>query len=362
MVQEGGHAATAGLNRGDVLLQYGDRELSSVEDLTQAIAAAAAGGGDSAIPVRVWRDGEELEVEVPPGRMGVQLSTTSPADGLRSMEVLDRSGNELAARVTAQEQYRLYGGVLQPLPGTRLEAAAVARMFGGVADLLLGTDASAPKLNEAIEHRPPRVLHLATHGLMGSADRPLLASLALTTPPEPTPEDNGFVTLEDILSTWGARLNGSELVVLSACDTGRGVQQGDTSLSLPLGLFICGTETVIASLWKVDDTATALLMTRFYANWLGKTGSERTIDSVTYPAGESLPKLAALREAQAWLRGLSRAQVEEIIKALSGPESAEAIIRLTRGGEDDLDDLPTGEHPYAHPYFWSAFVLYGSPE
>lgn len=221
------------------------------------------------------------------------------------------------------------------------------------------------RLREAIKTVRPRVLHLATHGLLGSADRPLLASLALTAPAEPNAEDIGFLTLEEILATWGGELRGSELVVLSACDTGRGFRQGDTVMALPLGLLICGTESVLASLWKVDDTATALLMARFYANWLGRTDSVRQIDGSVYAVGEPLPKLAALREAQQWLRSLTVAERDRFVGA-SVEEIASEAIRSDHGPRQRRAPLaaapvqPTAR-PYEHPYFWSGFVLYGSP-
>jgi CHAT domain-containing protein len=277
----------------------------------------------------------------------------------------DNDPPSAVSSTTAEERMDFSdGGFLTPLPGTGLEANSVAKLIDQGLVLLLGADATTPKLNAAIEAHPPRILHLATHGLMGTAERPLMASLALTTPTEPTPADTGFVTLKDILSTWGARLHGTELVVLSACNTARGVQQGDTSMALPLGMFVCGAETVIASQWKVDDTATALLMSRFYTNWLGKTEFEREVDGVTYPPGQSLSKLAALREAQSWLRGLTRDQVESITKSLADPatDGATAITQFTRGGDDELETPLDLEHPYAHPYYWSSFVLYGSPE
>ncbi len=64
-------------------------------------------------------------------------------------------------------------------------------------------------------------------------------------------------------------------------------------------LLMSGTRSVCLSLWKVDDTATALLMQRFYANLLGR----RT--GLTAP----MPKAEALREAKTWLRGLRRSEV-----------------------------------------------------
>ncbi len=320
---------------------------------------------------KVWRqtgngDGETIEVALATGRMGVQSSKAPPAEGLRSMAFFDRSPDVQAADAAAIEQIRLYGeGTLRPLPATRLEAAAVAAMLGETATLLMGAEATAPRLREAIEANPPRVLHLATHGLMGNQRNPLLASLALTAPKEPTADDIGFLTLEEILSTWGAQLKGTQLVVLSACDTALGKRVGDTTMTLPLGFFVCGTETVIASLWKVDDKATALLMARFYSNWLGRTGSEREIDGVRYSAGRPLPKLAALREAQAWLRSLTVADRDRLLSAGANVAAtiAEEVSRgeAARRGRLNLE-RDAEARPYAHPYYWAAFVLYGSPE
>lgn len=269
-----------------------------------------------------------------------------------------------SARLSALEQIQFYGGSLLRLPGTGVETNSIGRLFGPHSVKLLGAEATSARLRSALEPEPPRVLHLATHGLTGSKDHPLHTSFALTSPVRPVPGDTGFLTLEEILSTWPNKLRGTELVVLSACSSARGVQQGDTCMSMPLGLFVCGAETVIASQWKVDDIATALLMSRFYANWLGKTESEREIDGVTYPPGQSLSKLAALREAQAWLRGLTRVQVESITKSLADPatDGATAITQFTRGGDDELKTPLDLEYPYAHPYYWSSFVLYGSPE
>ena len=369
MVADDSNAAVAGLTRGDVLLSYGEHELAGPNDLGPAIGATAEAlatrdesDTDRPIAARVWRDGQEIEVALAPGRMGVQMDQRPPADGLRSMATFDRSADELAANANALEQIRFYGGGLSRLPATRLEAEAVAALLGDEATLLLGDNATAPKLREAVESSPPRVLHLATHGLLGSADRPLLASLALTTPDEPTGEDTGFVTLGDILSTWGGQLRATELVVLSACDTATAVRQGDTMMALPLGLLVSGAESVLASLWKVDDRATALLMARFYANWLGKTESEREIDGVAYAPGEALPKLAALREAQAWLRDLTAEQVRTLTGATAGRIAAET----SRGPSPRRGRLSAGQdpdnRPYEHPYYWAAFTMHGQSE
>ena len=368
VVQEGSNASRSGLRRGDVILIYDVHELSSVEDLDQAIAVAAevlpsadVGSSDRSVPVAIWREGEVLEVMLTAGQAGVVPSLVPPAEGLRSMAALDRSAQSLASEVSALEQVQLYGRELRRLPATRLEAETVVSLLGENVTLLLGKDASVPRLRKAIGAIRPRVVHLATHGLLGTTDRPLLASLALSTPHEPSPEDIGFLTLEEILGTLGPQLKGSEMITLSACDTGRGVQRGDTMMSLPLGLLIAGAETVVASLWSVDDRATALLMARFYANWLGRADSEREIDGVHYVPREEMPKLAALREAQAWLRNLS-AEDRERLSGLEAKLIAEESTRSPSvrgiGPEEPAAEL---HRPYAHPYYWAAFVLYGDP-
>ncbi|MCA9282918.1 MAG: CHAT domain-containing protein [Phycisphaeraceae bacterium] len=365
MVVDDSNAAIAGMRRGDVLVSYGQHAVASMDDLRAAVGAvneelATRGGVDPAartVSAELWRDGEIVEVALAPGSMGVQLDQRPPAEGLRSMKFFDRSWDQQAADASALEQVRLYGGALSPLPATRLEAQSVASMFGDGSTLLVGSDANAPMLRSAVTSHPPRVLHLATHGLLGSSARPLLASLALSTPDEPSIDNTGFLTLEEVLNEWGGSLQGTELVVLSACDTADGIQQGDTAMTLPLGFFVCGADTVIASLWKVDDRATALLMARFYANWLGKAESQREIDGVQYDAHQPMPKLAALREARQWLRSLTQDQVDAIFA--SDASVAEAASRGPSPRRGELAPSDNNTRLYDHPYYYSAFILQG---
>lgn len=363
VVQPGLGASTAGIREGDVIIGYADRPISTVDELRRARdAAGSAGSDDGGRPetagVDLWREGEVIRVLLAPGPLGVRVDPRSPSEALRSIRFFDSGLEGVQAEASALEQARFHGAGLSSLPGTLLEAQAVASMLGGEAVLLVDVDATVPKLRDEVEATPPRVLHLATHGLMGNQRNPLHASLAFTRPERPTISDTGFLTLEDLLDTWVGLLRGTELVVLSACDTGRGEQVGDTTMTLPLGFFVCGAESVIASLWPVDDTATALLMARFYANWLGKAQAERRVDGSTYAPGESMSKLTSLREAKAWLETLHR---DEVRAFLAGAEDAVRVA--TRGstidfGNDDTDP----EFPYEHPYFWSGFVLYGAAE
>jgi len=110
------------------------------------------------------------------------------------------------------------------------------------------------------------ILHLATHGLLDSA-RPENSGIVLSlVGPDGKPQ-NGFVGLKDIYSLH-ARV---DLVVLSACRTALGKEvRGEGLLGLTRGFMYAGASSVMASLWKVDDEATAELMRQFYDSLLRK--------------------------------------------------------------------------------------------
>lgn len=88
--------------------------------------------------------------------------------------------------------------------------------------------------------------------------RGLGSALALT----PSVEDNGLLSAEEILKL---KLN-ADLVVLSACDTGRGRITGDGVIGLSRSFISAGVPSIVVSLWSVGDNSTAFLMTEFYKN------------------------------------------------------------------------------------------------
>ena len=105
------------------------------------------------------------------------------------------------------------------------------------------------------------------------------------------PVFDGRLSVREIQRGWDLK---AELVTLSACETALGREAGGEGfVGFTQALLMSGARSVCLSLWKVDDTATALLMQRFYANLLGR----RT--GLSGP----MPKAEALREAKAWLRG-----------------------------------------------------------
>lgn len=140
-----------------------------------------------------------------------------------------------------------------------------------------------------------RYIHFATHGMFES-DSPLNSGLFLSK----DAENDGLLSVNELYSI---RLN-ADLITLSACETALGkINAGDDVVGLQRGFLYAGANSIVASLWKVDDLATSQLMTGFYSN-LKKTN-----------------KRDALREAQL-----------------------------------------TVKKQYEHPYFWAAFQLTGMTE
>jgi CHAT domain-containing protein len=110
------------------------------------------------------------------------------------------------------------------------------------------------------ELRDYRVIHFATHGYLNT-ERPELSGLVLSLVDERGEPQDGFLSLSEI---YNLRLS-AELVVLSACQTGLGKQvQGEGLVGLTRGFMYAGAPRVVASLWAVQDRATAVLMGRFY--------------------------------------------------------------------------------------------------
>jgi CHAT domain-containing protein len=186
-----------------------------------------------------------------------------------------------------------------PLPGTLAEGVEVARLLK--VEAAVGPAAVESRLKRTTS---PRVLHIATHGFflpdppidmdgvrLSAPENPLLRSglafagantwLAGGTPP-PEAED-GLLTAEDVT---GLDLLGTELVVLSACETGLGhVHAGEGVFGLRRAFQLAGARAVVMSLWKVPDGPTKELMAGFFRHLL---------------SGQ--PRAAALRRAQLDLR------------------------------------------------------------
>jgi CHAT domain-containing protein/Flp pilus assembly protein TadD len=247
------------------------------------------------------------------------------------------------------------GPAFQPLPGTRREVQALERLFrsqDAAVTLLLGSDASEQQLERLLTQGRPapyRFIHLATHGLVDH-QRALRSALVLAQDRLPNPVTqvltgkpvyDGKLTAEQILRTWHLD---ADLVVLSACDSGLGKRSGGEGyIGFSQALFLAGARSCVLSLWQVDDTATALLMTRLYQNLLGKRAGLK----------EPLSRAAALREAKQWLRNLNAREIAAEVARLPRVRGTEGPAQIVSAKV---------AKPFAHPYYWSAFILMGDPQ
>jgi tetratricopeptide (TPR) repeat protein len=349
VVAPGSNAATHGIEAGDVLLAYNGAALRRREDLK------AVPEPGRAMPVEVWRHGRVARRELAPGKLGVVLDPRPAPEAIAANRAMEKI---LVAARGGSERFA-------PLPGTRLEVDALARLFHAddrPSRTLLAADASEPALDRlaaAGELTRFGFLHLATHGVIDEGI-PTRSAVILTQTGLPDPLEqvlhqkpvfDGRLSVREIERTW--QLN-AELVTLSACETALGPDAGGEGfVGFTQALLMSGARSVCLSLWKVDDTATALLMQRFYANLLGRR----------IGLSGPMPKAEALAEAKAWLRGLRRGEVLALAAELSGGvergkdaegrQPGEVAAAVPAGGADD--------RVYAAPHFWAAFVLAGDP-
>ncbi|WPB81699.1 tetratricopeptide repeat protein [Archangium violaceum] len=190
-----------------------------------------------------------------------------------------------------------------PLPGTRKEAKAIQRLLPH-ARILMGRDATRDAL---LSLATPGVLHIATHGFFledaeAEAGARTVFSFGVEGQPRILSDDpllrSGLVlagarasstrfdayrrqdSLVTALELTGLDLWGTQLVVLSACDTGRGiVKRGQGVYGLRRALVVAGAQTLVTSLWKVNDETTHQLMESYYRNLLAGQGRGEALRS-----------------------------------------------------------------------------------
>ena len=259
------------------------------------------------------------------------------------------------------DSLNLRDGVYE-LPATKIEAEEIdkaletARIDTKLYTDTIGTEASF----KALSGSEVNALHIATHGfywtereatqLDGLAflntDMPTVvqedkaltrsgllfagANTALKGLPLPDGVEDGVLTAKEIAAL---DLRSLDLVALSACQTGLGEITGDGVFGLQRGFKKAGANTLLMSLWKVDDTATQLLMTQFYKNLLAGMG-----------------KYEALAAAQKYLR-----ELEVEVKITSGKTYFQQK-QDERAGKQEEVKYKTMRR-YADPKYWAAFVL-----
>ena len=252
------------------------------------------------------------------------------------------------------------------LPATKIEAEQIkqalenTRLQPALYMDLRGTEESF----KALSGKNISMLHIATHGfywtetearqtkdldflMMGDnnqsryvEDKALTrsglllsgANIALKGNPLPEGLEDGILTAKELA---GLDLRGLDLVVLSACQTGLGEITGDGVFGLQRGFKKAGANTLLMSLWKVDDNATQLLMTQFYKNLL---------------AGKS--KFESLREAQKYIRDYE-VEIETTPDKRWQSEARQKEKQSKKPMPKEFKKIKK----YKDPFYWAAFIL-----
>jgi CHAT domain-containing protein len=190
---------------------------------------------------------------------------------------------------------------LTPLPSTQAEVMQLAALYGAQrSKVYVGAEAREERLKA--EAGGAGVLHLATHAVLNDAS-PMYSQIVLAQPGEKSSEDG-------LLEAWEImKLDlRTDLVVLSACETGRGrIGAGEGLIGLTWAFFVAGAPSTVVSQWKVDAESTAELMQEFHRRMRARQPSAPT-------------KAEALREAE--------------LKLLRNPK-------------------------YRHPFYWASFSIIG---
>jgi CHAT domain-containing protein/tetratricopeptide (TPR) repeat protein len=271
--------------------------------------------------------------KAPTGAAAIKNLTLAPTDKLLNWKALPGTASEqaqiadLARTALKTEPLVLQGAaagigqVCAELPKVRFAHLATHGFFAD------------PKFLSAFQVDEKQFLHFGLERRTAGARSPLvLSGLVLAGANRPETPERGILTAEAVVSL---RLEDLELAVLSACETGLGETAGGEGVfGLQRAFHVAGARNVIASLWRVDDEATAALMVLFYHKlWLANR-----------------PPLQALREAQLYVY-----RHPEQIKGLAALRG----IDLTPKDLPKVTPSPSAKDARAHTSQWAEFVLSG---
>jgi CHAT domain-containing protein/Flp pilus assembly protein TadD len=298
----------------------------------------------------------------------VNYDTVLPTTGLTHHPLLALAGDQDRLRHTRGTQ----AGLWETLPGFRAELETIQALFRlrygptAAVSTLSGAEATAEAFLREATHC--QTLHIITHGFFTDPSVQSISQATMaysgTISPSREPDSTFDTHLPGLLSGLvmagannpsddtdnlrdgilraaeieASSMQGVDLVVLSACETGLGAVAGGEGLTgLQRAFHIAGARSVIASLWKVDDRATQILMERFYANLWQK----------------GMSKVDALREAQLWMLRHPK-ELEEM-----GVTSAATRGLMQKTQQVDPAKKSIGTVERTDPFFWAAFQLSG---
>ena len=264
-----------------------------------------------------------------------------------------------------------------PLPFGKVEADALDRVFGGKKDIRYQLNAKKSTLNEI---GSPEIIHIITHGFAhekqeltenqlkmlpvmgrpfhGNAENPLIRSgLAFSGANTWLKSDrknplkeygDGILNAKEVLSL---ELHGTDLLVLSACQTALGeTKNGEGIKGLRRSFELAGVRSILCTLWSVADDASAILMEKFYENLLNK----------------GMDKLQSLTNAKEYIKNMTNNQLINYYREIGSNYEKKGFKDKAKEFEDKAihkeesifkDD--SEEKPFKHPYFWAGYILQG---
>jgi CHAT domain-containing protein len=219
------------------------------------------------------------------------LAFADPVYTFKKLPGLDINAEQILRKFYLEKGFAFY-----PLKYSGKEVKQIGKLIQKpYRDIFIGEKAREEILKK-ISLTDYKIIHFATHGLLDE-DEVGRSGLVLTL--DDDPQEDGFFQVREIYNT---RLN-ADLVVLSACQTGKGkLEKGEGVSGLSRAFLYAGAESVVVSLWNINDKSTALFMGYFY-------------------------------------------------EYLARGESKSQALRLAK--------LKMQQSKYSHPYHWAAFILIG---
>jgi CHAT domain-containing protein/tetratricopeptide (TPR) repeat protein len=261
----------------DVRLVQTGRDLLRVAPERQGQGLVAMGGIDFG-PAPA--SGEQAPAALSDDHLTQATSATQPALAARQVALNTDShdGDGLIEHLRTVSADLLRGG-FGPLPHSKEEVEGIGLLYGAAhpdeppPEVI--TEDKATKASLRSLGQPPRVLHLATHGFYRAAkepaDRPMLLSGIALAGANRALHDAGQDGILYAIEALDLNLEGTELVVLSACETAQGqIDYGEGVSGLVRALRTAGARNVLVTLRPVDDEGAANFMQLFYHHWLSQ--------------------------------------------------------------------------------------------
>ncbi|MDJ0712869.1 MAG: CHAT domain-containing protein [Prochloraceae cyanobacterium] len=224
---------------------------------------------------------------------------------------------------------------------TDLEVEAICSYFqDSKPEVLASQDASKAALKVNENFKTAHCVHFSCHGYFDPAS-PLESALRLAESKKTESNEEKSLNDDDLTlaEIFELSLPQCRLVTLSACETGIPDVSSisDEYMGLPSAFLVAGSPAVVASLWKVNDLSTALLMIKFYEN-----------------LRHQMSLAVALNQSQIWLRDATKVELQQWIEKLS-LNFVQKYVEI----QPQFYKFNPSDKPFKEPFHWAAFCAIG---